>query len=622
MIAGVILVLAIGGVIPLLFRWLGSGAAGDRAHNGATRSVDALETRRREALSVIKNGDFEGAFGFFRTLPAGRWEANDCLKLAEALIAKDRLVLGWAALEAARRIDPKHPESARALETLQGKLAQTKGREHGTLEDAANRGELLRKVPDGPALGMLVLGLARFTSDAVAEDEWLDRLSNHHNSFLRDVDTTAGAVKLTARLLLETGRAAEASLLLDPISGGALTDSTNASSGSIDREAAWLLSRAALQADQHDRADAMLALAGDFGTSRADRPEPSPFVGSKRCGDCHPRIYHEQQVASRHAQTLRFGNDLKDVPLPAAPVPDPVIAGISHRFRRTGEDRIEVESQVDNRVVRAIVEYAVGSGRHGMTMLAKGEDGVDRELRVSYFGRDQGWGLTKGIDFAPRDPGDHIGLGLGRKTLNHCLSCHTTWFRAIGPDRSSTRPPEGHDRGIGCERCHGPGLNHGKAAETGFPELAIAIGSKTGSEVKLNSCVECHAADGSIQPSDPEFTRAQGTTFLFSRCYTAKKDRFDCTTCHNPHRPVDTVALHYEQKCLGCHRGTTDPKAVSVTPESALPTKSEGRACPINAKANCISCHMPKVEDPTRRSRFTDHHIRVHRDLAALMERF
>ena len=140
--------------------------------------------------------------------------------------------------------------------------------------------------------------------------------------------------------------------------------------------------------------------------------------------------------------------------------------------------------------------------------------------------------------------------------------------------------------------------------------------------MRLNSCVECHAADGSIQPSDPEFTRAQGTTFLFSRCYTAKKDRFDCTTCHDPHQAVDTIALHYEQKCLACHSGKSDTRAVSVTSDSALPAKSEGRPCPINAKANCISCHMPKVEDPTRRSRFTDHHIRVHKELALTQKRF
>ena len=438
-IAGGILVLTIGGVSALLLVWLSSEGAGGHDPKVTDGSVDAVEGRRRDALAAIKNGDFEGAFGFFQTLLSNRWEANDCLRLAESLIAKDRLVLGWAALEAARRIDLKHPETARALETLQGKLAISKNRERGTPEDAANRGELLRKVANGPSLGMLVLGLARFANDTHSEDELLDRLNSHHSKFLRGVDTTAGAVKLTARLLLETGHAAEAALLLDPMVGGATTEGAASSAGPVDREAAWLLSRAALQADQHERADAMLALAGDFGASQTDRLEPSPFAGSRRCGDCHPRIYHEQQVASRHAQTLRFGKGLKDVPLPGAAVADPVISGISHRFRRTGDDRIEVESRVDNRVVRAIVEYAVGSGRHGMTMLARDEEGVDRELRVSYFGQDGGWGLTKGIDFAPRDPGDHIGLGLGRKTLNHCLSCHTTWFRAIGPGREAHR---------------------------------------------------------------------------------------------------------------------------------------------------------------------------------------
>ncbi len=35
--------------------------------------------------------------------------------------------------------------------------------------------------------------------------------------------------------------------------------------------------------------------------------------------------------------------------------------------------------------------------------------------------------------------------------------------------------------------------------------------------------------------------------------------------------------------------------------------------CPVNPIGGCISCHMPKVDDPSRRSQFTDHHIRVHR---------
>ena len=231
---------------------------------------------------------------------------------------------------------------------------------------------------------------------------------------------------------------------------------------------------------------------------------------------------------------------MKDVPLPEHPVPDPIVPSITHGFSRKRDDRIELESCAGDQVFKAVVAYAVGSGRHGITMLATDEQGIVRELRVSYFAEKQSWGETKGINFAPREARDHIGMGLSSQAVHHCLQCHTTWFRSIDQNRSGTRGPEGEDRGIGCERCHGPGLNHVKAVRSGFPELAIALTSKTPSSVRLKSCAECHAADGSIPVSDPEFTRAQGTTFLFSRCYTARKDQFGCTTCHDPHRSVET----------------------------------------------------------------------------------
>jgi Cytochrome c554 and c-prime len=617
-IGGAILVLVAGGTSYLLIsRGAGSGARPDSELDSPSQSKHVSGASRREALAAIKDGRFEQALGFYRTLSASEWEADDCLRLGEALLARDRLVLGWAAFEAARRIDPEHLPSARALDAIQGKMALATGSNRATLHEAASRSELLRTIPTGPSLALLVLGLACYASDAEQEDEFLDRLSSHHHSRLRGVDSAGGALALAARLLLETGRTTEAIDLLNPLVSSPVTEGATSTHGSIVKEAAWLLSRAALQADGQERADAMLVLAGDFGTTEGAFPEPSPFVGSRRCGDCHPRIYREQQGGSRHAQTLRFGEGLRDVPLPPAPVADPVIKSISHSFTRKGIDKIELESRIEDRVFRAIVEYAVGSGRHGITMLAKDDEGVDRELRVSYFGQGHGWGPTKGIDFAPRDAGDHIGIGLGRKTLNHCLSCHTTWFRSVGPGQSSVRRPERADRGIGCERCHGAGLNHAKASESGYTELAIALTSKTPSQARLNSCVECHAADGSIEPSDPEFTRAQGTTFLFSRCYTAARDRFGCTTCHDPHRAVGTEARQYELKCLSCHSGKTKLEPAL----SRLGTKGEaareGRACPVNATENCVSCHMPKVDDPTRRSQFTDHHIRVHRDLAS-----
>ncbi len=588
--------------------WLSGAwsAHGSRTGKGAgSQATEWLAGRRSLALEAIEAGRFDRAFAFYRLIPDARWRADDCYKLGSALLERKRLALAWAALEAARRIDPKHALAAPALDSLEARITLATGSERSALHEAAGRCELLRSIGSGASLGLFALGLARYSSDTIQEDEFFDRLGSRDRSGVRRVMTTAGAIKLTARLLMETGRTPEAVQLLDPLIEPAADEHSASQSAPIDREAAWLLSRAALQLDLHERADELLALAGDFGTTEAALPEPAPFVGSRRCAGCHPRIAREQQQESRHAQTLRFGVGLKQAPLPAKPVPDPVIPSITHAFSRKSDDRIELETRDADRVFRAVVLYAVGSGRHGITMLARDDTGIDRELRVSYFGLDQSWGQTKGIDFAPRDGGDHIGMGLGRKTLNRCLSCHTTWFRSVAPDSSHAGSPEREDHGIGCERCHGPGKNHVKAAESGFAELAIALSAKTPSQERLKSCVECHAADGSIEPSDPEFTRSQGTTFLFSRCFTGGKDRIGCTTCHDPHRPIDTTISHYEAKCLSCH---------SRKPASNPVREASGHepVCPVNAKEKCIACHMPQVEEPLRKSHFTDHHIRVH----------
>jgi formate-dependent nitrite reductase cytochrome c552 subunit len=204
---------------------------------------------------------------------------------------------------------------------------------------------------------------------------------------------------------------------------------------------------------------------------------------------------------------------------------------------------------------------------------------------------------------------------MGQQAVNQCISCHATWFRSVNPGRSLGRPPEAEDRGIGCERCHGPGLHHVLAAESGFAEMAISLTARTPSRAGLASCVECHAEDGTTKPSDPEFTRFQGTTFPLSRCFLANQDRFSCTTCHDVHAALETDDKRYEAKCLSCHAsapagGPARPSAAGRRAPSIAPG---GKPCPVNSTTQCISCHMPKVEDPSRHAKFTDHHIRAPR---------
>jgi hypothetical protein len=574
-------------------------------------------TARDDARAAIRGGRFDAALAFYQTLDARSFEAEDFSALGTALLERDHAVLGWTALEAARRIDPKHEPTNRALESIQGKMVI--GREQMAVREAADEVEFLRGVRGGPPLGILVLGLARFAGDRDRERDFLDRLLVRDRAVMRAVTTTADAVKLVARLLMETGRAAEAGDLLRPLlarAGDVPADLPADAKAKPDREAAWLLSRVALQLGQDETADAMLALAAGFGTGDNPSPEPAPYIGSRRCAYCHPAIFQSQQKESPHAKTLFLGSNLKDVPLPAQPVPDPVAPGITHRFTRLADDRIELETRVKDQTVRAVIEYAVGSGRHGITMVAKDEpNGIDRELRVSYFSTDQTWGETKGINFLPHDPGDYIGLGLGSKGLRQCLHCHTTWFRAAAPIPTLPRGPETLDHGIGCERCHGPGLNHDKAITSGFAERAIGQTRHTPSRQLLHSCFECHGSNGSVEPSDPEFTRVQGTTLMFSRCFTATDGAIHCASCHDPHRGLDTTLSHYDVKCLGCHtppaaKPGPSPSARSGAAKPAHPSPS---ICPVNPVADCTSCHMPKVQDPSRRTQFTDHHIRVHR---------
>jgi hypothetical protein len=600
---------------------VGLGAGSRVVSPGAGADAGAGRgTERAAARTAIQGGRFAEAFASYRGLEARSFAAEDLSAIGTGLLERDHLTLGWTALEAARRVDVRHEPTNRALDDLQGKLALAFGPTAGGIRQAADEVEFLCGVRDGPPLGMLVLGLAGYSGDPAHERDFLDRLLVRDRAVLRAVATIDDAVKLVARLLLETGRPAEARDVLRPFLAhtpgpgpGAGTTAGSQTRSGIDREAAWLLSRAALQLDENETADAMHELAAGFGSDDNPSPEPAPYIGSRRCAACHLAIFQAQQGHSPHAQTLYVGSGLKEVPLPAQPVPDPVTPGITHRFSRPADDRIELETRVDHQAIRALIRYAVGSGRHGITMIGRDQRlGADRQLRVSYFSAEQAWGETKGITIQPRDLADSIGLSLSSKSLRQCLHCHATWFRAVDPLPSLPRGPEAYDRGIGCERCHGPGLNHDKAVTTGFAELAIGRTVRTPARELLQSCNECHASNGSVEPGDPEFTRVQGTTLMFSRCFTATRGAIHCSTCHDPHRRLETNLAHYDAQCLACHTSppTQSRPAQAERPGSARPGPP---VCPVNPATDCVSCHMPKVEDPSRRARFTDHHIRAHR---------
>ena len=138
----------------------------------------------------------------------------------------------------------------------------------------------------------------------------------------------------------------------------------------------------------------------------------------------------------------------------------------------------------------------------------------------------------------PPDPPGYLGRPISSESFRRCLHCHSTNFRAVLEPEGR---PEARDHGIGCERCHGPAGNHPAAVAASFPELAIARPKLASAARIVALCGECHTAPAKKTPDDPGFVRYQASGLVLSRCYTESGEASSCTTCHDPHKDVETT---------------------------------------------------------------------------------
>src|SRR5262249_32004305 len=146
----------------------------------------------------------------------------------------------------------------------------------------------------------------------------------------------------------------------------------------------------------------------------------------------------------------------------------------------------------DDRVLRAVIDYAFGSLDHYTTFVAEDEREGSYMIRMSHFDspRGAGWDLSTGLPPHPPDEDEYLGkkmfVGDG---VRRCLYCHTTNLHAVLHDVG----PEAADHSIGCERCHGPGGHHVAAVEAGFSDLAITSPGQA-SAAEINTlCGKCHS---------------------------------------------------------------------------------------------------------------------------------
>ncbi|MDQ3009856.1 MAG: hypothetical protein M3X11_04040 [Acidobacteriota bacterium] len=344
-------------------------------------------------------------------------------------------------------------------------------------------------------------------------------------------------------------------------------------------------------------------------SSSAQQPQFSPnppatsarYVGNAACAQCH-QSKARTHAASSMAQALFPASDCQI--LQANPQLKFRNGAWQYEIKRVGNRSIYTVTDGTNSFSTPIL-WCFGRGQSGQTYLIERE-GIQYETRVSFFTE------LRALDFTPGAPrnvpaslGEAIGQRLSQPDALSCFGCHATV--APGAPRFQL---EKFTPGIGCETCHGPGEKHVTAMK---PAQTTEVADKAifnprsmhPDDLSQQLCGACHRSWETVMQM-PERggisnVRFQPYRIANSRCYKNPDDRrISCTACHDPHEDPKHEAAFYDTKCTACHQTKNTP----ATKDRTAPP------CPTG-KAQCASCHMPKVEAPGLHFKFTDHHIRV-----------
>ncbi len=270
-------------------------------------------------------------------------------------------------------------------------------------------------------------------------------------------------------------------------------------------------------------------------------------------------------------------------------------------------------------VYRRKVDWILGSGNHSRAYLYQTEEGEMYQLPVAWYTQEKSWGMAPSYDRA-----DHEGIT--RPVGRECMFCHNAHPDVpAGADAYAAAQvfPQELPEGVGCQRCHGPGGEHVRAALAEDPDEeevchTIVNPAKLEAPLAADVCNSCHLqptvtlfgvrrfgrADYSFKPGESqsdylvqmdisEDDQDRSERFEInhhsyrlhqSACFQKSDGALRCTTCHDPHRKVapDQRAAHYRQACLTCHQD--DDCSVDEPTVEHLSVDRD----------NCIDCHMPK----------------------------
>lgn len=343
------------------------------------------------------------------------------------------------------------------------------------------------------------------------------------------------------------------------------------------------------------------------------------YVGNAVCQSCHADE-HESYQLTAHSRALGRVDEANE---PADTEFFHQASGRWYKVYRQNDQlwhRESVRSPSGRELVLNdyAVEWVIGSGRFSKSYLIE-QDGFLVESPITWYAASDRWSMSPGFDQAAH-------RGFERLADQGCLVCHAG--HVLATDGNTFRPRI-EQMSIGCESCHGPGSLHAerrKESRSTSPaeDLTIVNPERLSRELSESVCASCHLRGtatvfrrglglndvrpglpltdvrldyGLTDPSGEMEVVGHVEQMRLSRCYT-ESQTMTCITCHDPHRqptPAEAVA-YYRQACLECHADGDCGQPVLERLQ-------------VDARDNCVTCHMPKTDTDIPHFAFTHHRI-------------
>ncbi|MCH9647869.1 MAG: tetratricopeptide repeat protein [Deltaproteobacteria bacterium] len=353
------------------------------------------------------------------------------------------------------------------------------------------------------------------------------------------------------------------------------------------------------------------------------------YVPDPTCARCHADLYRSYQEVGMARSFYRPRADRMIEDFGGEPFYHPA-SDRYYRMSREGETVLFERYQLDSQGqpihrFQAKVDWILGSGHTSRSYLVQNPRGELFVLPIAWYSQSQSWGMSPGFDRP-----NH--LGVERQLKQECMFCHNAYPEvATGSDLygSADEFPLELPEGIGCQRCHGPGAEHVRAAllnEKAAIGSSIVNPGQLSPQLEADICYGCHFQPSvtlpgvrrfgrgvySFRPGEPlddyltlldvvdrdkpkeerfeinhhPYRLEQSTCFLES-----KPGALTCTLCHDPHRkvPPERRKAHYRDACLSCH----NVQSCSLD-EMADGLDLQAKGLEKVAADDCAACHMSR----------------------------